>query len=125
MEPVRDAVFAYVKKNYGVEPDYPFPTAPDFPVLRHADSRKWFAIVMDVPRNRMGLPGEEPVGVINLKCSAALSGSLRLQEGILPAYHMNRENWISVLLDGTVAAEDIFPLIDISFRLTEQKKRKR
>lgn len=122
---VREAVFAYVSNYYGVEPDYPFSTAPSYPVLRHPGSRKWFALVMDVPRSRLGLEGEERVDVINLKCSPSLSGVLRRQEGILPAYHMHRDSWISVLLDGTVAAEDIFPLIDLSYELTKEKKRRR
>ena len=82
---LKEAVFAYVKETYHVEPDYPFSTAPEYPVLRHPGSRKWFALVMDVPRNRLGLKGEERVDVINLKCSAAFSGSLRSQPGILPA----------------------------------------
>jgi len=123
---LKEAVFTYVKETYHVEPDYPFSTAPKYPVLRHPDSRKWFALVMDVPRDRLGLTGSERVDVINLKCSAALSGSLREQDGILPAYHMHRDSWITVLLDGTVPFSDLCPLIDISFNLTSsQTERKK
>lgn len=43
---MREEIFTYVKKKYGVVPDYPLPTAPDFPVLRHEDNHKWFAIIM-------------------------------------------------------------------------------
>lgn len=121
MASVKEQVFDYVKKTYGVVPDYPFPTAPEYPVLRHPGSRKWFALLMDVPRSRLGLAGEERVDIINLKCSPAMAGSLRSQPGIFPAYHMNRDSWISVLLDGTVSAEDLFPLIDLSFQLTDVK----
>ena len=122
MRPLKDEVFAYVRRAYGVEPDYPFATAPEFPVLRHRENRKWFALIMDVPGTRLGLESEQPVDVLNLKCSPVLAGALRKQKGILPAYHMNREHWISVLLDGTVPAEDIWPLIDMSFQLTAEKK---
>ena len=121
MASVKEQVFDYVKKTYGVVPDYPFPTAPEYPVLRHPGSRKWFALLMDVPRSRLGLAGEERVDIINLKCSPAMAGSLRCQPGIFPAYHMNRDSWISVLMDGTVSAEDLFPLIDLSFQLTDVK----
>ncbi len=124
MESVREQLLRYVKKTYRIEPDYPFPTAPECPVLRHGDNRKWFALIMDVQREKLGLRGTEKVDIINLKCSAAMSGTLRTQPGILPAYHMNRENWISVLLDGTVAPEDIYPLIDLSYHLTAEKKRR-
>jgi len=123
MENVKEQVFDYVKKTYGVAPDYPFPTAPEYPVLRHPGSRKWFALLMDVPRSRLGLYGEERVDIINLKCSPAMAGSLRSQAGIFPAYHMNRDSWISVLLDGTVSIEALIPLIDLSFQLTDDKKR--
>lgn len=124
MSSVKEQIFQYVKKTYGVEPDYPFSTAPEYPVLRHPDSRKWFALLMDVPRDRLGLLGDQRVDVINLKCSPAMAGSLRRQEGVLPAYHMHRDSWITVLLDGTVPAKDIYPLIDISFSLTLSKSRK-
>lgn len=122
MESIQEQVFAYVKKQYRVAPDYPFPMAPSCPVLRHGDNRKLFALMMELPRSRLGLEGEERVAVLNLKCSAALSGVLRQQEGILPAYHMHRDSWISVLLDGTVPLEDILPLVDLSFSLTADPK---
>ena len=123
MASVKEQVFDYVKRTYGIVPDYPFPTAPEYPVLRPPGSRKWFALLMDVPRSRLGLAGEERVEIINLKCSPAMAGSLRSQPGIFPAYHMNRDSWISVLLDGTVSIEDLIPLVDLSFQLTDDKKR--
>ena len=124
MPSVKEQIFSYVREQYGVEPDYPFSVAPAYPVLRHTGSRKWFALLMDVPREKLGLGGAERVDVINLKCDA-MSGALRMQPGILPAYHMHRDSWITVLLDGTVPAEDIFPLIDLSYHLTSAKPRRR
>ena len=124
MSTVKEQIFAYVREQYGVEPDYPFSVAPTYPVLRHAGNRKWFALLMDVPREKLGLKGAGPVDVINLKCDT-LSGVLRQQPGILPAYHMHRDSWVTVLLDGTVPAEDIFPLIDLSYTLTAPKPKRR
>ena len=117
MENVKEQIFTYVREQYGVEPDYPFSTAPEYPVLRHRGNRKWFALLMDVPREKLGLKGSEPVDIINLKCDM-MAGALRMQPGILPAYHMHRDSWVSILLDGTVPAEDILPLIDLSYQLT-------
>ena len=124
MSSLVQAVFDYVRTTYGVEPDYPFPTAPDYPVLRHPDTRKWFALIMDVPRYRLGLSGEERVDILNIKCDPLLSGSLRLQEGYFPAYHMNHDGWLTILLDGTVPLDEITPLLDMSFELTLKKPRK-
>ncbi len=48
-----------------VAEEYPLPTAPTFPVMRHPDTRKWFAIIMDVPKDKLGLIGQQRVDVIN------------------------------------------------------------
>ncbi len=116
-----EALFAYAENTYGVSPDYPFSTAPTYAVLRHLSNRKWFALLMDVPRSRLGLEGEEKVEILNLKCDPILSGSLRLQDGYLPAYHMNHDGWLTILLDGTVPFEEIVPLLDLSYELTKPK----
>ncbi len=121
MNPLTEGLFDYARTAYGVEPDYPFPTAPDYPVLRHRDTRKWFALFMDVPRNRLGLDGEERVDILNVKCDPMLGGSLRLEKGYFPAYHMHHESWLTVILDGTVPLDDILPLLDMSFELTAKK----
>ena len=39
---MREKIFKYVKDQYKTEPDYPFSTFPDYPVLRHGDNGKWF-----------------------------------------------------------------------------------
>jgi len=71
-----------------------------------------------VGRDKLGLPGEGWVDVLNVKCEPVLIGSLRMQPGFHPAYHMNKDLWISVRLDGTVAQEQIETLVDLSYRLT-------
>lgn len=45
-------------------------------------------------------------------------GGLRKEQGIYPTYHMNKEYWISILLDGTISKEKIQELIDESYELT-------
>ena len=122
---VKEELFAYAANTYGVEPDYPFSTAPTYAVLRHLSNRKWFALIGDVARCKLGLEGEERVDIINVKCDPILSGSLRLQEGYFPAYHMNHDGWLTILLDGTVPTEEIIPLLDMSFEMTMVKPKKR
>lgn len=124
MKTTKEQILDYAKKTYKTTPDAPFRTAPTYRVLRHADTRKWYALFMDVPAEKLGLPGHEPVDILNVKCDPVLSGSLRMSKGFLPAYHMHRENWITILLDGTVAAKDICPLLDMSYELTKKKSKR-
>ena len=125
---LREEVFAFAAREYNTIPEYPWAKSPGYAVLRHTDNRKWYGVIMEVPRKRLGidtdganLPTSPDVDILNVKCDPVLSGSLRMQPGILPAYHMNKENWISILLDGTVDVEQIFTFLDMSFELTARK----
>ena len=50
---LRQDIFAWVKKRYGTEPDYPWNDGNA--VLRHKENNKWFALIMEVGRDRLGL----------------------------------------------------------------------
>ncbi len=119
----RQEIFTYVKTKYRTDPDYPWsdPNA----VLRHTKSRKWYGLVMEVGRDRLGLPGSGTVDILNVKCDPALGGFLRTREGFHPAYHMNKEKWLTIRLDGSVPEEEIKNLIDLSYDLTAEKKKSR
>lgn len=122
---MRETFFAYIKKKYNVSPEYPWAKYDDNAVFRHSDNQKWFALVMSVERNKLGLSGSEYVDVINLKIDDMMFRDILVrQDGILPAYHMNKEHWITVLLDGTVGEDRVFDLIDASFAATASKKKK-
>ena len=60
------------------------------------------------------------ISVVNLKCDNWLIGSLRLEPGIFPGWHMNKAHWITVALDGTVEDEKIRFLLDMSYELTKK-----
>lgn len=123
---MRDIVFNYIKKKYRVLPEYPWRKYDMNAVFRHSDNNKWFALVMEVGREKLGLPAGEDVDVVNLKIDDPFFKDVLLKEdGILPAYHMNKFHWISVLLDGTVAWERVYELIDMSFAATASTKKKK
>ena len=114
----REAMLHYALESYGTEPDCPFSGDTDSIVLRHEGSGKWFALLMRVKKSALGLGGEERIDVMNVKTDPALAVSLREREGILAAYHMNKERWVSVLLDGSVPLELALALMDMSFEAT-------
>ena len=115
----------YVFDTYGVSPDHPWESEPSFAVFRHESNRKWFALVMDIPKEKLGLKGGGMIDIVNLKCEPLLIGSLRSGTGFFPAYHMSKDKWISVALDGSVDDEQIKMLLDMSFDLTNVGKKQR
>lgn len=116
--------FKFVQETYSAVPDYPWQKYPEYAVFRHAN-KKWFAVVLNVPDCKLGLKGDGNTDVLNVKCERALVDNFLSQNGILPAYHMNKDNWISILLNGTVDRVKAFALIDASYNLTLTKNKKR
>ena len=109
--------------TYNTTPDYPFDEDFETAVLRHADNRKWYAIVMRVSRRKFGFDSDEIIDVVNLKLPLEMFGSFDASDGVYPAYHMNKRHWISVLLPD--APEDIVHfLTNVSFEATRAKKKR-
>ena len=124
-EKLKDAVFTYIKKKYKVSPEYPWKRYPDNAVFRHSDNNKWFALVMEVGGDKLGLNNADYIPVINVKIDDMfLRDMLIRQDGVIPAYHMNKQQWITVFLDGVVNKAQVFDLIDASFLATASAKKK-
>ena len=59
----------------------------------------------------------EPLKV-SLKCEPALAGELRkLHAAIVPGYHLNKQHWNTVTIDGSLADEMIHDMIEDSYDL--------
>lgn len=92
----------------------------NYAVFRHPENGKWFALLMDPTWEELHLPGEGKTEILEVKCPANLKQELGGIPGILPAYRMNRNNWISVLADGSVPEEIIRRVLEASWQLTEK-----
>ena len=121
----REELESYILNHYSTEADYPWADTPRAAVFRHASSRKWFALMMEVPRDKLGLAGAEKLDIVNFKCDPILIASLRGEPGIFPAYHMNKASWITAALDGSVPVETLELLLDVSYELTKPKIRRK
>lgn len=115
----RQQLFDLIEDQFAVQPDYPFSNDYDSAVFRHKNNRKWFALLMKVPKCRMGLGGNEIAEVLNLKCDPMLREPLMQTKGIYVSYHMNKVHWISVLLD-EIDDSTLETLLEMSFNLTKK-----
>lgn len=117
----KQALIDYCQETYGTVPDCPFEEDFVTTVLRHMNTRKWYALVMQVPRRKFGQDSDEMIDVVNLKLPLDMFGAFGREEGVYPAYHMNKLHWISVLLPD--ANDDVVKfLVGVSFEATKRKK---
>ena len=106
--------------RFGIVPDMPFSSDSRSWVFRHPDSRKWFALIMDVDASKLGIQGDL-LRVVNLRVDPALQQSLmRGETGILLGWHMNHSRWCSVILDGRVEERKVLCMLEMSYQLTDR-----
>jgi len=109
---MREEAISYCLNLENTYEDYPFKDK-NWTLMRHKESKKVFAWIF----NR-----EEHIW-INLKCEVGWLDFYRQNyHSIVPAFHLNKEHWNSLILDGTIPEEVITDLIRRSYNLTNQKK---
>jgi len=117
----RQALIDRISDTFCVEPDYLWSKSSDAAVFRHAVSQKWFGLLMSVSPQSLRIPGDARIDILNVKCDPLLNGSLRQRPGFFPAYHMNKELWISIILN-EVSDDDVMELVCSSYDLTSSTK---
>ncbi len=109
----RQEVINYCLSLCGAYEDHPFDVG-DWTVMRHGDNRKMFAAICEREGNVW----------VNVKCDPMLTYMWRsTYNAVVPAYHMNKYHWNSIILDGTVPTDDIKQMLCDSYELTKAKKR--
>ena len=121
---MKTKILSYAKQKYNTEPEYLWERNPDCCILRHRRNRKWYAVIMLVPRATLGLVGEGEVWIMDVKATADVIENIPDSEGFLPGYHMNKRYWMSILLDGTVPLKVVKKFLDESYELTRDKQKR-
>lgn len=120
---LRKDIINYVASQYGTEPEYPWFDLPEHAVLRHSNG-KWYGIIMNIPKVRLGLKSTENIDILVCKCDPMMRDLLLSEKGFYPAYHMNKTHWITVLLDGSVNTDLVFHILDLSHQIISNRNKK-
>lgn len=118
--PQSNRISNLVKEKYDIDPEFLFDSSPGFGVFRNKTNKKWFGMIMNLPKNKIIGDSKEEIEAINLKL-ANDNNEYELEEGTYPAYHMNKKYWASIILDDTLSDEKVMKLIDISYNLVNLK----
>lgn len=114
-------ILKWALDTYGSQPESLWAKYPQDVVLRHESNKKWYAIIMTVKKSALGLDSEQEVDIIDVKCDTLQIDFLAQQQGFFHGYHMNKNHWLTILLDGSVALETVCSFIEHSFELTAPK----
>ena len=111
-------VLEYIKEKYEGVPEFLWAKSNNA-IFRHKDNNKWYGALLNIPKQKLGLAGEENINILDVKCDPILKNSVIDNKRYFAGYHMNKEYWITIILDGTVSTKDIFYFIDLSYELTK------
>ena len=82
----------YISDTYSVEPDYPFSDDNVSAVFRHPANRKWFALAMNIPARRLGLPSDARMDIVNLPRLSHEQGKLDHRRARRKRFRRNPQN---------------------------------
>lgn len=106
---------SFIYSKYGVKPEFLWEKLPGYCVYRA--TKKWFGIIGNVQLKKVNKASDstEEVEILNVKVNENEIGILLLKKGIYMGYHMNKKNWISIILDDTLPDSEIQKLICNSY----------
>lgn len=117
--PAAVKLISYAAEKYFNELEFLWKDLPDAAVLRRADSKKWYAVFMTVERRRLGFDEEGKTEIADLHALPEDIQKLTDGKKFLPAYHMNKKHWITVILDDA-PAEKVCKMLDKSYALAKK-----
>lgn len=119
---LRKQVIDYLQNELQTPAEYLWKKFPTCAVFRNERNNKWFAAIMNIDFNKIDSSKQGKIDVLAIKCDPFMQGSLLEKPGFYPTYHFNKNNWITILLNGEVPLEQIFKLTNLSYNIVENQK---
>ena len=125
LAPQANRLAHYLAKKYENQPHFPWEKHPNFAVFKHENNQKWYALIMNLDKSKLLPKHQGEVNVLNLKIDPKQCQEKLTEAGIYPAYHMNKQHWVSIILDDTLSDDYLFQLLEQSYQLTQNKSKTR
>jgi len=114
-------VLKYIKDKYGDKEEYLWEKFLETAAIRNKKNNKWYAVIMVIEESKLGIDSNNKVEVIDLRCHKERIKNIIDNKQIFPGYHMNKNSWITIKLDGSMKIKEIYKFIDISYNISLNK----
>ena len=102
-------ILSFAGTEWGETPEFLWKSFPDYAVLRRKDTDKWYALVARLTADKVGGSKKDIIEVVNMRRTEGMDGPR-----FLPAYHMNKKTWTTIVLDGTIDANKLLRFLTAS-----------
>ena len=114
-------VIRYVKEKYNDDLEYLWNKFPENAVWRNKINNKWYGALLIISERKLKLEKDKMVDIIDLRYSKDKIKEIVDNEKIFEGYHMNKNSWITIRLDGSLETDKICELIDNSYNISLTK----
>ena len=102
-------IIAFAGSEWDEKPEFLWKNFPDYAVLRRRDTNKWYALVARLSADKVGGSRKDIIEAVNLRRTDSMDGPR-----FLPAYHMNKKTWTTIVLAGSVGKDELLGLLSES-----------
>ncbi len=111
-------IISYVKKKYNDDLEFLWDKFPTDAILRNKINNKWYAVILTINENKLVANTDNLITIIDLRCDKKKINEIVDNNKIFRGYHMNKNNWITIKLDGSVPTKEIIKMIDESYKIS-------
>ncbi len=112
-------VIKYIKDKYNDDLEYLWEKFPTDAIWRNKKSGKWYGLLLVIEESKLGINSKNIVEIIDLRYQKSNIENIVDNKKIFRGYHMNKNSWITIKLDGSFDIKDIYKLIDNSYELSK------
>ena len=116
--PQTNRISDFIKKIYGNSPEFLWEKFSGYGVFRNKNSKKWSGIIMNIDYAKLDKTKKGEVEIIDIKPDKNEIQELIKKNGFYPAWHMNKENWIALILNETLSDSEIMKYVEKSYSLS-------
>jgi predicted DNA-binding protein (MmcQ/YjbR family) len=120
---LREKLIVYLRDTDQAEITHAWPHQfPHYVTIHEKNNPKWYGLIMNVPYQKLGIDKKGEVQVLNVKLDPSEIQKRIDHQTYFPAYHMNKTDWISILLTTSISFEEVVEQVEKSHLLCSKKK---
>lgn len=121
------AIITHVRATYGSELEFLWASSQNSKnaIWRHPVNRKWYGALLVVKENKIKPTGspDKIIEILDLRFEPHAARAFAASTAhIYPGYHMNKDNWITIILDDSLPTATVKALLDQSYHLAAKAK---
>ena len=121
--PQSNRITKLILETFGDKPQFPFEDYEGCGIFRNPESQKWYGLITNLDYSKVDKRKKGEIEIINLKLDKEEIEDLVRKKGYFRAWHMNKKNWITIILDETLSDEEIMKRVEESHSYTIKKKK--